>query len=74
MFSKDFDPLGDLQKMAKNQEIMAKNINEMVKAINERSDTINQLVTQINLQDLELTELHNRVRLLEAARQYDKKD
>lgn len=71
MFSKEFDPLSDLQQLTRNQEVMSKSLVEIAKAFNDRADVINQLVNQVNIQDEQMLTLHKRIQLLEITRQYE---
>lgn len=60
MFDKEFDPLGDLQRLAKNQEVMSKNIMEIARAFNAQQE--------------EIQRLNNRIQLLEMVRQYEQEN
>jgi hypothetical protein len=65
MFSKEFDPLAQLQQLQTNQEVMSKSLVEIARAFNERADVINQLVNQVNLQNAQINNLADRIQLLE---------
>lgn len=59
MFDPNFNPLAQLQQLAKNQETAGKNIIEIARAINHQAE--------------QLQDLHNRIQLLEMARQHEQK-
>jgi hypothetical protein len=78
MFDPEFDPLDQLQTANKHilqqqKQIMqqAKNINELARAFNQRSEVIEKLVEVVNKQDLQINQLHDRLQILEIARQYE---
>lgn len=60
MFDPNFNPFEDLQKMVKNLELLNKNMIEISRAINHHGEVIQ--------------DIHQRLRLLEIARQYDQKN
>lgn len=59
MFDPNFDPYDELRKIARNLELINNNIIEVSRAINHHGTAIQ--------------DLHNRLRLIEIARQYDQK-
>jgi uncharacterized coiled-coil protein SlyX len=76
MMNPDFDPLADLEQLKKDSQQHHTNILEIARAFNNRGDQLQQLSDKVievckwlNQQDLALTDLHNRLRLLEVARQ-----
>lgn len=78
MFDGDFDPLTVLQDLQGQVLQISKNIHQIATAFNQNRelqqqmvDQINQQIEAINAHDVSLYDLHDRVRLLEAARQYE---
>ena len=74
MFDPDFNPYDRLEKIT--QDIL-----QLANAINFRGELQTKMVEQLNRQTLAINdhesmihELHNRIRLLEVARQYENKD
>jgi methyl-accepting chemotaxis protein len=78
MYDKDFDPLTVLQDLQGQLLQCSKNINQLATAFNQNRELqqqmvnqMNQMIEAINQHDTSLYDLHDRVRLLEAARQYE---
>lgn len=78
MYDRDFDPLTVLQDLQGQLLQCSKNINKLATAFNQNRelqqqmvDQLNQMIAAINQHDTSLYDLHDRVRLLEAARQYE---
>jgi len=77
----DFDPYDTLIKCDSQINQIQQNIFEIARAINQRSEalediikTLNHNTLLLNDQQAQLKNLHDRVRLLEAARQHENKD
>ena len=78
MYDKDFDPLQSLADIQGQLLQCSKNITQIALAHNQARELQQQMITQlnemtaaINAHDVSLYDLHDRVRLLEAARQYE---
>jgi len=78
MYDKDFDPLTVLQDLQGQLLQCSKNINQLATAFNQNRELqqqmvnqMNQMIEAINQHDTSLYDLHDRVRLLEAARKYE---
>jgi hypothetical protein len=74
MFRKDFDPLAQLEQ----QQAITKQLTE---AHAQNCILLKQIVEQVNIltearnnHDLQINQMHNRLRLLEVARQYENQD
>ena len=81
MFNNDWDPYEELVRLGQRVNQIDHNIQQIAIAFNERSTLLQQivdnqekLINQLNLQDLQIEKMHNRIRLLEAARQYENKN
>lgn len=81
MFDPSFDPYDSLLKLQQQLKQCSDNIMQLAAALNSRGDQQKKIIDQINLQteainehDLQLQELHARVRLLEVVRQYENKN
>jgi len=78
MFDADFDPMTTLLDLQGQVLQCGKNINQLAIAHNQMRELqqqmveqLNQMIEAINAHDVSLYDLHDRVRLLEAARQYE---
>ena len=78
MFDRDFDPMTTLLELQGQVLQIGRNVNQMAIAHNQMRELQTQMVEQmnkmieaINQHDASLYDLHDRVRLLEAARQYE---
>ena len=78
MYDRDFDPLtvlqdlqGQVLQIGKNVKQVAIAHNQMRELQQQMVDQLNQMIAAINQHDTSLYDLHDRVRLLEAARQYE---
>ena len=78
MFNKDFNPYEELQEIRRACEITSRQVSQLAKNLSQQATLAQQMVTQINSlteainqQSLQLEDLHNRMRLIEVARQYD---
>lgn len=78
MYDQDFDPLRVLQDLQGQVLQVSKNLNQVAIAHNQMRELhqqmveqLNQMIEAINAHDVSLYDLHDRVRLLEAARQYE---
>jgi hypothetical protein len=78
MFDADFDPMNQLLDLQTQVLQCSKNINQIAIAFNQNRELqqqmveqLNQMIAAINAHDVSLYDLHDRVRLLEAARQYE---
>lgn len=78
MFDGEFDPMATLLDLQGQVLQCGKNINQIAVAHNQMRELQQQMVNQlnemikaINQHDVSLYDLHDRVRLLEAARQYE---
>ena len=74
----DFDPYEQLLRAQHRIATIEGSIQQIAIAFNDRSTLLQQivdnqekLIDQLNLQDQQLNMMHNRIRLLEAARQYE---
>lgn len=65
MFEDDFDPLGALQALARQQEEMARQFLEMAKALNHQISVREQMVAHINNQSNHILCLEERLQQLE---------
>jgi len=77
----EFDPYETLIKCETQIQLIQNNILEIVRAVNQRSDALEDIIRTLNHntilfndQQTLLKSLHDRVRLLEAARQNENKD
>lgn len=80
MFDPNFDPLAELEKIREQNQLIISNHQQIARAFNEHATLLKQITqhleeigARLNIQDKELTDLHNRVRLLETVRQYENK-
>lgn len=78
MYNDEFDPLRVLQDLQAQVLQCSKNITQIAAAFNQNRELqqqmveqLNQMIQAINAHDVSLYDLHDRVRLLEAARQYE---
>ena len=78
MFDGEFDPMATLLDLQKQVLQSSKNLNQVAIAHNQMRELqqqmvnqLNQMIEAINQHDVSLYDLHDRVRLLEAARQYE---
>lgn len=78
MFDPNFNPLDTLEQLQKQLKQCSDNIIQLARALNARGDQQQQIIDQINQQtsainshDLQINDIHNRLRLLEVARQYE---
>jgi methyl-accepting chemotaxis protein len=78
MYDRDFDPLTVLQDLQGQVLQIGKNVTQIAIAHNQMRELqqqmvgqMNQMIEAINQHDTSLYDLHDRVRLLEAARQYE---
>jgi len=78
MFDPNFDPLAELQELKKAQVRLLNNQSQLSKSAAEQLVLNGQMITLLNQQteainniDLHVTDLHNRLQLLEIARQYE---
>jgi hypothetical protein len=78
MFNHDFDPLQQLLDLQKQLLQCNNNITQLARNNHQRAELQTQMLEHLNKQteainniDVTITELHNRVRLLEMARQYE---
>jgi uncharacterized protein YoxC len=78
MFDGDFDPMATLLELQGQVLQVGRNVNQIAIAHNQMRelqqqmvDQLNEMIKAINAHDVSLYDLHDRVRLLEAARQYE---
>jgi hypothetical protein len=78
MFDNEFDPMATLLDLQGQVLQCSKNITQIAAAFNQNRELqqqmieqMNQMIEAINKHDVSLFDLHDRLRLLEAARQYD---
>ena len=78
MLDPNFNPYDLLKELERQCLITARNVSELAKNLSQQATLqqqmlihINQLTEAINRQDQAMTDLHNRVRLLEVAREYE---
>ena len=78
MYDADFDPMAVILDLQGQVLQCSKNITQIAKALNQQTilhqqmvEQLNQMIQAINAHDVSLYDLHDRVRLLEAARQYE---
>lgn len=78
MFDGDFDPMATLLELQGQVLQVGRNVNQVAIAHNQMRELQQQMVDQltemikaINQHDVSLHDLHDRLRLLEAARQYE---
>ncbi len=78
MFDPDFDPYETLLQLQKQLKQCSDNIMQMARALNARNDQQQQIIDQLNKQteainnhDSMIYDIHDRLRLLEVARQYE---
>ncbi|CAB4153557.1 hypothetical protein UFOVP635_8 [uncultured Caudovirales phage] len=76
----DWDPYEEMMKLQHQAYKATETMNRLLKVMVERDQTIKTLLEQSNIhtgmlndQQEEIAELHNRVRLLEMTRQYERK-
>ena len=74
MFNPKFDPLEQLEKLNATTQRLIELHNQNTQLLKQVVEQINQHTEAINAHDLQINEIHNRVRLLEVARQYENKD
>jgi ABC-type transporter Mla subunit MlaD len=77
----NFDPYEELLRLQHKIVTIEGSIQQIAIAFNDRSNLLQQivdnqtkLIDQLNLQDQQLNMMHNRIRLLEAARQHENKN
>jgi hypothetical protein len=77
----NFDPYEELLKAQHRIAGIEGSIQQIAMAFNERATLMDQLVKnqeqlikQLNLQDLQINKMHDRIRLLEAVRQHENKN
>ena len=80
MFDPDFDPLQQLRSLQLTSIKQSQNIQQLANGITARGELLTQMIDQIEQQtrainhlDGVVNELHDRLRLLEIARQYETK-
>jgi hypothetical protein len=74
MFRKDFDPLEQLeQQQAITQKLTDAHAQNCI-LLKQIVEHVNILTEARNNHDLQINEMHNRLRLLEVARQYENQD
>jgi hypothetical protein len=78
MFDGEFDPMATLLDLQAQVLQSSKNLNQVAIAHNQMRELqqqminqLNEMIKAINAHDTSLYDLHDRVRLLEAARQYE---
>jgi hypothetical protein len=71
MFDGDFDPLHRLEQHGLIIKQLANSHNSTTELHKQLVEHVNQLIAAVNQQDLQINELHDRIRLLEVARQYE---
>lgn len=71
MFDPNFDPLASLEKLNATTRHLIELHNQNTQLLRQAVEQINQQTDAINAHDLQINQLHNRVRLLEVARQYE---
>jgi hypothetical protein len=71
MFDPNFDPLSRLEQHGNLIKQLAHSHNSATELHKQLVDHVNQLIAAVNQQDLQINELHDRLRLLEVARQYE---
>lgn len=78
MFDNEFDPMATLLDLQGQVLQCSKNITQIATAFNQNRELqqqmvnqLNQMIEAINQHDASLYDLHDRLRLLEAARQYE---
>lgn len=78
MYDDNFDPMATLLDLQGQVLQCSKNITQIATAFNQNRELqqqmveqLNQMIAAINAHDVSLYDLHDRVRLLEAARQYE---
>jgi hypothetical protein len=78
MFDPAFDPLKLLQDMSRQVSEQAKLHQQITQALIQHRDTIEELITQLNANteetqkiNVNVKDIHDRLRLLEVARQYE---
>jgi len=78
MIDPNFDPLAKLEHLDAKVKALQEMVNHLVESHNQNITVLKQVIEQINQQtgainahDLQINEIHNRLRLLEVARQYE---
>jgi hypothetical protein len=78
MFDPDFDPLTKLEKLDTQVNALHTLVQKLIESHNQNIELLKQIIEQINQQtgainahDLQINEIHNRLRLIEVARQYE---
>lgn len=78
MFDNEFDPMATLLELQTQVLQVGRNVNQVAIAHNQMRELqqqmveqMNQMIEAINKHDVSLYDLHDRLRLLEAARQYE---
>ncbi len=74
MFDPNFNPLEKLEYLTATNQRLIDLHNQNTQLLKQVVEQINQHTEAINAHDLQINEIHNRVRLLEVARQYENKD
>jgi hypothetical protein len=78
MFDPNFDPLTRLEKLDEKATALHDLVQRLTESHNQNIVLLKQIIEQINQQtgainahDLQINEIHNRLRLIEVARQYE---
>ena len=71
MFDPNFNPLEKLEKLEQMNQRLLKAHADNCKLLQQLVVHVNQLTEARNNHDLQINEMHNRLRLLEVARQYE---
>jgi hypothetical protein len=78
MIDPNFDPLAQLEHLDEKVKALQEMVNYLVESHNKNITVLKQMVEQINqhtgainAHDLQINDIHNRLRLIEVARQYE---
>jgi ABC-type transporter Mla subunit MlaD len=78
MFDKKYDPYELLQNLARQHAKQSELVKQMTEALQQHRDIIEQLIAQLNqntdyvhAQNADIKQIHDRLTLLEIARQYE---
>ena len=78
MFNSDFNPYDDLEEVKRQTEIADRKTGQLAQNLSQQATLAQQMVSHLNhLSEIvnelsqQMEDLHNRIRLLEIARQYD---
>lgn len=71
MFDPNFNPLDQLERLEKMSQRLVRAHADNCKLLQQLVDHVNQLTEARNNHDLQINQMHNRLTLIEVARQYE---